>query len=509
MRSYETNIPGSFYFQLDTLIKTYISDRINYKESVYFYMVTNLIPPRRKQYIDANLAEYGEESLDLPWISNDRAILAERQRRDYIQALGKAISFLCKQTKPVYGKLSPGCQICGQGDWSCLFINGKCNCRCFYCPTVQNDISVPTTNRIPFTRTIDYADYIDHFDFKGASISGGEPLLTFDRSLNYIKSVRQKMGDNIHLWLYTNGTLLSDDYISRLRDAGLNEIRFDISAANYNLDKIKLAAGKIPHITVEIPAIPEDQIRLKELIPMMNDVGVNYLNLHQLRLTPFNQAHLKQRPYTFLHGEKVTVLESELMVLSLLKDAVEQKWAININYCSFIYKNRFQRAATRKRNARFILKGHESVTENGFIRSLSVTGDADLLMRNVHQLLNKGVSTDLFSLSSRKDRLYFHKSLWPDIDFHDVDVKISYLEAMLRPAVSYQHAFKEIRLNAGKKIVVEKKTHASDIHLSPNEREIFEKLIINTPIIPKGLTDAIDDNILLFELIYPGLQDYF
>ena len=146
----------------------------------------------------------------------------------------------------------------------------------------------------------------------------------------------------------------------------MNEIRFDISARDYDLDKLQQAVGHIPVVTVEIPAIPEDMEKVSDLLPVLHDVGVNHLNLHQLRLTPHNMMNLKNRNYTFLHGDRVTVLESELMVLNLMEIAVARKEKLPINYCSFVYKHRFQRAAARKRNARFIVKDHESITGSGF-----------------------------------------------------------------------------------------------------------------------------------------------
>lgn len=474
-------------------------------------MVTDDLPTdRRNRWIDANLTEYGEEGHALAWISDSQAIQAERLRGDYIKALQDTISFLFKETKPVYGQLSPGCQICGSGAWSCLFINGKCNCRCFYCPTVQDDISVPTTNRVPFNRSTDYVDYVAHFGFKGVSISGGEPLLTIDRTLDYIQAVRKKQGDGFHIWLYTNGTLLTRDYALRLKAAGLNEIRFDISAAHYDLSKIALAAGVIPIITVEIPAIPEDMDRLSDLTPQMADAGVNFLNLHQLRLTPFNHKNLKNRPYTFLHGPKVTVLESELMVFSLLQKAAHFKWPLSINYCSFVYKNRFQGAGTRARNARFIVKGHESITENGYIRSLALSGPPERIQKNAEQLNNRGVDRQRFFVTGKKDRIFFHESLWRDMDFEGASLSVGYGEAFLSPAISYRHVFKEILVNAGKKIIVEKRSPVAEVHLTEQDRTLFEIRIIHRKEMREEETSrTFDETIAPFEWIEPGLQAYY
>lgn len=460
----------------------------------------------RKRYIDANLAEYGQEAHDLSFISESGAFDAEKIREKALRDLKETISFLSKDTKPVYGQLSPGCRICGEGAWSCLFINGKCNCRCFYCPTVQDDISIPTTNRISFNRSIDYADYAGHFGFKGASISGGEPLLTLDRALDYIQAVRKKMGERYHIWLYTNGTLLTHDHALKLREAGLNEIRFDISAARYDLSKISMAKGVIPVITVEIPAIPEDRKLLSDLIPKMAEAGVGYLNLHQLRLTPFNCNNLKKRPYTFLHGPKVTVLESELMALSLLQEASLKKWPLSINYCSFVYKNRFQGAGTRARNARFIVKDHESITENGYIRTLSLSGPPEKIISNAEALTNRGNDPKLFSLTGKKDQLFFHESLWPQMNVERLSLSVSYGEAFLIPSVSYRHLFKEVPVNAGKKIIVEKRIVLPEQPMTQEDQALFEKRVLQRI---EASPPSHESAIAPFEWIEAGLQTYF
>ncbi len=464
--------------------------------------------PRLKM-IAANLAEYEGQSQDLHWITRSQALKADEDRKNCLAVIGNAIELAFHRTKPKLGPLSPGCVICGEGGWSCLFINGKCNCRCFYCPTAQKEIGVPTTNRIPFDKPSDYADYVHYFDFRGVSISGGEPLLTLDRTLKQLKAVRRKMGDCLHLWLYTNGTLLTREIVQKLQDEGLNEIRFDISAKDYDLEKLQMAVGHIPIVTIEIPAIPEDMEKVSNLLPILYDVGVNHLNLHQLRLTPYNVVNLKTRNYTFLHGDKVTVLESELMVLKLMETALAKGVKLPINYCSYVYKHRFQRADSRKRNARFILKGHESLTESGFIRTMALVGDALELQKKADQLTAQGVGPHQLNLTGNKTCLYFHEQLWPLMDFSAYDLQISYAEAILSPCVSYHYAFKEVRVNSAKKIVVERQVHCTNLLLSHEQRLIFEKEVICRE--PETMiTDAcLYSQFAPFDFITTGLQQYF
>jgi pyruvate formate-lyase activating enzyme-like uncharacterized protein len=202
----------------------------------------------------------------------------------------------------------------------------------FLLPSPQDDISVPTTNRLPFAKPADYTAYVARCGFQGVSISGGEPLMTPDRTLRFLEALNHFDHRPRHVWMYTNGTLLSADLVRRLAHAGLNEIRFDLSAVDYHLENLRLAVGRIPVVTVEIPAIPEDRERLERLLPVLKDAGIDHLNLHQLRLTPHHRTKLTQRKYTYLHGEKVTVLESELTALALMQQVVERGIQLAVSY---------------------------------------------------------------------------------------------------------------------------------------------------------------------------------
>lgn len=467
-------------------------------------MNKQMLTPRQMRMVEGNVGEYPELADVMRWLSSDEAEAAERTRGELIAGFDGKVDFLFSQTKPAWKDISPGCRICGEGGWSCLFINGKCNCRCFYCPTSQDEISVPTTNRLPFSDDQSYSDYVSHFGFNGVSISGGEPLLTPEKTLRYIETVRMNHGDGLHIWMYTNGSLVTSEIIQKLKNAGLNEIRFDISARDYALDKLALAVNHIPVVTVEIPAIPEDLDRLAQLIPVMHETGVNHLNLHQLRLTPHNSRFLSTRNYTYLHGDKVTVLDSELTALTLLKQSVENNWNLPINYCAFAYKNQFQRAATRKRNARFIIKDHESVTESGLIRNLILTG-SEPLTQTADTLAQVNPAKTLWQISGDKARIIFHPSLWPHMDLSAGTLALNYAEAILSPALSYHNPFKEVRLPTGMKIYVEKISRNTH-RLSPEDTAVFEQRVIQrnqTPTSDKA-PDFMDD-----EFIRPGLQTYF
>lgn len=455
------------------------------------------------------------------WITPDGADRASRVRNALIhdifdtRPIGPGWQFA--STKLFTHDISPGCTLCGQGDWSCLFINGICNARCFYCPSAQQNKGLPMTNALEFGNARDYADYVQRFSIQGVSFSGGEPFLTFDRVVTFLKTLRTRISSPLYIWMYTNGLLVTLDKLKLLRDHGLDEIRFDISANHYHLDTLKMAIGIIPRVTVEIPAIPEDRHQTQQTIQQLHEAGVNYLNLHQLRCTPFNRSRLTQRGYTFLHGPRATVLETELTALELIKYSLEQNIALPINYCSFTFRHQFQRAGAHKRNSRVIKAAHEDVTPTGHIRTLSVWGrEADI--RALHQrLLSQEVNPALWQLSKTGDHLFFHGTLWPLMDFSDLRLKVTYSSTSLKPTMSFRHLFKEVILNKKKKVVIERQTEQAGLWLEQEEIQEFGRAFVQPE--PQGCPDSpellprdfIDlwEGVQAFEIFRPGLMDYF
>ncbi len=467
---------------------------------------------RRQHWIAANQREYSHNYPLLGFLSADEYAQADQLRQKLLGSLATSALTGCCGTKLDMTDLSPGCRICADGHWSCLFINGRCNCNCFYCPTSQQDIGQPTTNSIEFRHAEDYVHYLQRFGFRGASFSGGEPLLTFERTLHFLKTIKCHMPSDFHTWLYTNGSLLTDDMVGQLAAAGLDEIRFDIGATNYALTGLKKVGSAIPTVTVEIPAVPEETERLKALLPVLVDHGVRHLNLHQLRLTPYNFPKMVQRGYRFLHGEKVTVLDSELAALELMDYTHRQKIHLPINYCSFVYKHRFQAQAARLRNGQFMVKNYEYLTENGYIRTLTLVGSLSRLQQLSRRFNENGCDATLWSLVESRERLHVHPSLWPLVDYDDLEVVVDYALARQLPHVTYRNPFTHIELSSRQNIVIERGRAREEIVLSAAQSEVFvQKFLCHDHFQNDGGQEGDDvwTDILAYESIPQGLQDYY
>jgi len=419
-------------------------------------MAEETVAAYRSRCIENNRREYGERYAQLTFPDPATAAAATTRRTELLAALDGRVGIGCGGTKLDMSRLSPGCRLCVEGAWSCLFINGRCNASCFYCPTSQDEIGLPTTNSVNFRDPADYLAYLDRFGFRGASLSGGEPLLTPGRTLGFLGALKRRFGGQLHTWIYTNGSLVDRDLLLKLRDAGLDEIRFDIGAINYSLKPAALAVGIIPTVTVEIPAVPEELARMKTAMGQLADAGVRHLNLHQLRLTPYSLARFAGRPYTYLHGEKVTVLESELTALELIRHGLDARIDLPVNYCSFVYKNRYQKQAARRRGALAMAKPHEALTEAGLLRALHLHGPPEALSAQADAFAFAGAAPTLWQHNPARGRLTFAVELWPLVDFTPFSLKVAYAEAGIRENVSYRNPFTEVKFPSGRKVAVER-----------------------------------------------------
>jgi len=366
---------------------------------------------------------------DLPWFSEEEAQEANEQRGKLLKDLSGWITYSSKGSKLHSGALSPGCSICGNGGWGCNFVNRLCNRHCFYCPQDRSTMaeSEPQTDGISFKNPSEHIFFLKTFQIKGVGFSGGEPLLVLDRLLDHIKKIRQEFGDSIYLWAYTNGDLADRNSLAELGQAGLNEIRLDLSARGYDLSPIHLMKEHIPTVAIEIPAIPEDFDRVKNLLAQMERMGVDFLNLHQLHASENNYQALCKRNYHFLHDLNIPVFESELTALKLLAFAREIQIDLPINYCSSVYKRRFQSHDLRTRSARLVLNGYEEITDAAYIRSIKVLDSTDKIQKLVGRL-SSNCQKDLWICNDNMTEIILHNSLFPYVDWSSAAVEITYFE---------------------------------------------------------------------------------
>ena len=467
----------------------------------------NGLTPLKERHLLRNQEEYQVKYNYLKFPSPEEAATATQERQTILSAIESRVKWGFHNSKVDVTKLSKGCQLCGQGQWSCLFINNLCNGKCFYCPVQQTDLARPETNTLVFDEPQTYVDYIRKFGFKGVSISGGEPLISFDKSLAFVQAVKAAFGQQVYVWLYTNGILLTSEKVEALKLAGLDEMRFDIGATEYKTDKIKLAVGQIPVVTVEIPAVPQEEELLKEKLRELDGLGVNHVNFHQMRLTPYNFNQLVEFDYTYIHGEKVTVLDSELTALRLIQFALDEGLKLPVNYCSFVYKNRHQKSANRKKHAPQVVKPWEKITDNGFIRKLFVKVPSERKAAVLAEM-DALVAQQLAFFDEQRQELSFHHYILDEVKTLELPILLEYHVSHIFPQETGLNEFAIIQLNDEKGVVVERRPAALPIALDAEKLQLFEQLIEGELAYEESYDEAIQQ-MMTYELIPEGLAEYY
>ncbi len=424
---------------------------------------------QQNKQVESNRKEYGVNYDSIQWLNYYEAMEFEDKRNEIISQLGDRVNWGFNNTKTDVSRLSPGCKLCGEGQWSCLFINGKCNCNCFYCPAPQTEIGSPVTQTLTFKSPEPYIDYIKNFKFKGISFSGGEPFLTYDKVVAFLKSIRQQLPPDIYVWMYTNGTRTSIDQLKELADLGLNELRVDIGATNYNIKTAKEAIGIIPNVTVEIPAVPDEIEKIKSSITELADAGLSFLNLHQLRLTPYNFNNLTARNYKFSHGARVTSPESEMAALEILKYTLDNHIDLPVNYCSYAFKSRFQTSGLRKKLASKVISQTEEITHNGYIRAMSI--DYSKHTSDLESLISSHPN-EKYNIDTNSDRFYFHSDLMIEIQSFAECIYLTYTD------IRFNNTISDIDIE-NRNFKVETGVVARNIKLSASEFSIFQLMRTN------------------------------
>lgn len=453
-----------------------------------------------------NRAELGEFAPRLRWLRSADAPAFEERRRALLRRLDPATLWAFSGTKADGRDLSPGCASCGEGTWACLFVNGVCNARCFFCPAPQVTRDPPETSGLPFPEVDDFLDYVERFGFKGVSLSGGEPLLTEERTLQFLTALRGRFGSGLYLWLYTNGLLGTPERLARLAATGLDEIRFNALASEYDLTAVRTAVGLFPRVTVEIPAPPGEAPRLVRLAEELAEAGVRHLNLHQLRATPHNARHLVDRDdVTLLHGHRIVVIESELAALEVLGEVQARGLPLAVNCCLSAFRARHQEAAGRRRAAREIAKPHEAMTPNGYLRSLAALGSPEALAPVALRLKERRLAPGQWRLEDGGQRLVFAAPLWDDVVHPELALEVAYGEAFVVPAVTYRHAFAKVPLNERRDLIVERRPALVPTLVPPDDRGRFRELLD-----PATPTPSTGDwtGWLGHERLRPGLTPY-
>ncbi len=290
-------------------------------------------------------------------------------------------SFVC-------GTMPISCVMCQHGAKMVLLVTGKCSFKCYYCPlslkkqgksdTYANEKLVKGDEDIIFEA--------ESIDARGTGITGGDPLLTMNKTLHYIRLLKMHFGPKHNIHLYTATSDMKK--IGQLADAGLDEIRFHPPPEDWpSLENTKYP-DVIRHIRklglrtgIEIPCIPGKEKDMVKLARAAENAGAQFINLNELEFSESNWQELKTKGFQVKDDVSSSVKGSQEAAGKVLSSLEGQK--IIVHYCSSSFKDATQLRNRIMRRARNTATGLEVITEEGtFIKGVIETKNPyDILKR--------------------------------------------------------------------------------------------------------------------------------
>ncbi len=260
--------------------------------------------------------------------------------------------------RALYTRSRPrGCRVCLKGKGACLSVTNLCTRDCFFCPNPRPRADRVALGGYPIDEESHLVRVVERFGLESIGISGGDPLTRLDRTARLALSLRRRFGPGFWMQLYTNGDLLSDEALRRLRRAGINELRIDLAAYGFDLRPVRRALDGIGRVTIELPVIPEHEARLKRLIGELDALGARHLVLHELGCAAANRRSLARRGYLAKSPRQPTnwmrpVSDSGLAALRLLKHALRTTRRMSVYFCSHDTIEMINRRGVRYRLSR-------------------------------------------------------------------------------------------------------------------------------------------------------------
>ncbi len=294
-----------------------------------------------------------------------------------------------------------------------LYITGICSLRCFYCPLSEEkkgrDVIFANERQVEGPDWMDQVVEEAHrMDALGTGITGGDPMVVPERTEAIIRRLKGEFGRKHHIHLYT-ATIFEKDILVRLKDAGLDEIRFHPpielwTRAVYERpgpakDEIDRYISLIDEarrlgldVGFEVPAVPDVEggesysQGLYDLLTWAAGADMKFVNVNELEASHTNMEEFARKGYELV-GDSMAVEGSRELAWSAIDAARRNHPGTStvFHFCSSPYKDSVQLRNRLKRTARVCAKPYEVITEDGtLIRGEITSDDPGTLVGRLH-----------------------------------------------------------------------------------------------------------------------------
>jgi len=278
------------------------------------------------------------------------------------------------------GRLPRGCVLCRKGAKLVLLVSGECRTGCFYCPLSleKRGREVVFANEKRCSDDLEILKEAEMMDAQGTGITGGDPVACLDRTVHYIRLLKERFGKRHHIHLYTSSLDISA--YARLEEAGLDELRVHPPAAKWTkMSGTGLAEFKHRSrmkIGLEVPALPGKEKAVRALLEYAQEAGLDFVNINELEFSEGNWDALKAKGYEVKDDVSSAVRGSEDLALAVLSSGP----SVPVHYCSSSFKDSVQLRKRLKRRALRAAGPADVITEDGTLLKGVIEGPIEEIM---------------------------------------------------------------------------------------------------------------------------------
>ena len=250
-------------------------------------------------------------------------------------------------------RLPPGCRGCLGGKGTNLYVTGLCTRDCFFCFNEKPRKDELVVHGIKVREPEEAREIVERYHLRSVGLSGGEPLLFPDRVLRIVKALRA-MPVRVRIDLYTNGDRVDEKILLGLKKAGVDSLRFNLAANGYDTGPVELSLKHFPGTTVEVPVVPSEMEKQRDMVLRLDSLGVPFLNIHELFACRENVPKVGGEGYAPKAQRGETLLwrpveGGDEACLELLLFALKNTERLSVYYCSCITQDRIGQRGLRRR----------------------------------------------------------------------------------------------------------------------------------------------------------------
>jgi len=273
------------------------------------------------------------------------------------------------------GRLAKGCAQCVRGRKLVLFITGICHRGCYFCPLSdkRKGKDIIWANERPISpKAKDAIDKVrEEITLSGSDglgITGGDPLLRFNRTLKFIKAF-----NHMHIHIYVPLCNVTKTRLKQLYEAGLDEIRFHPDLTDdKDWYKIEWAKSFNWKIGIEIPVIPGLETNIKKLILYAKD-NIDFINLNELEISDNNHNSLSKLGFVTKDRLSYAIKGSNKLALKLVRFA--EKYKLRTHYCTSKLKDAVQLKNRIRIRAKNVKTNRDIITKDGLLMTGVIFAD--------------------------------------------------------------------------------------------------------------------------------------